>query len=167
VFDLTLRRVSSNDVDALRKAADKEICPMMRSNYFAVKDEQSFLDFCRRHKFEAIKNKENLCGFLHSESMFFQDGEGDDLHWDEEDGIEALPAEALYTCPHSDLVDDLADQLAYDNVAVVMEVDYDKRRWISGSAWAVNSRHETQKVDLDDIYDLARQLGPFVTEASY
>lgn len=138
---------------------------MMRSNYFAVKDEQSFLKFCRRHDFKAIRNK-GLHGFLDSDYNFL-DGEDDDLDLDEEDDIENLPAEALDTGPHSDFLDDLANQLAYDNVAVVMEVDNDKMRWMIGKAWAVNSRHETREVNLDDIYELAHQLGPFVTEACY
>ncbi len=138
---------------------------MMRSNYFAVKDEQSFLHFCRRHDFKAIKDKD-MHGFLDS-GYDFMDGEDDDLDSGEEDDIEELLTEAIDTYPPFEFLDDLANQLAYDNVAVVMQVDNDGMRWITGSAWAVNSRHETREVDLDGIYVLAHQLGPFVTGACY
>ena len=48
-----------------------------------------------------------------------------------------------------------------------MQVNHDKMRWLDGTAWAVNSRHEVREVDLRDIYKLAEQLGPHVTEALY
>ncbi len=111
---------------------------MLRSNYFAVKDAPEFSEFCDRWEFEAIQNSENLHGFLRVEDMFSEEDE---------------------------LLSELADLLAADNVAVVMQVNHDKMRWLDGMAWAVNSRHERQTVALSDIYELARPLGPFVTEA--
>ena len=113
---------------------------MLRSNYFAVQDVPEFFEFCDRWDFEAIQNGENLHGFLCVEDMFSEEDE---------------------------LLDEIADFLAADNVAVVMQVNHDKMRWLDGTAWAVNSRHEVRKVNLRDIYKLAEQLGPFVTEALY
>jgi hypothetical protein len=107
---------------------------MLRSNYYAVQDVPEFFEFCDRWDFEAIQNAENLHGFLCVEEMLFEEDE---------------------------VLNDLADLLAADNVAVVMQVNHDKMRW------AVNSRHETRKVDLRDIYKLAEPLGPFVAEALY
>ena len=113
---------------------------MLRSNYFAVRDVPEFFDFCDRWEFEAIQNSENLHGFLCVEDMF-----------SEEDT----------------LLSELADLIAADNVAVVMQVNHDRMRWLGGAAWAVNSRHERRKVSLEEIYDLAKPLGRFVTQALY
>lgn len=113
---------------------------MLRSNYFAVRDTPEFFEFCDRWDFEAIQNAENLHGFLGAEDSFMEEDE---------------------------LLNEIADLIAADNVAVVMQVNHDKMRWLDGTAWAVNSRYETRKVDLRDIYKLAEQLGPFVTEALY
>ncbi len=113
---------------------------MLRSNYFAVQDAQAFFEFCDRWDFEAIQNSENLYGFLCVEDMFSEEDE---------------------------LLSEIADLIAADNVAVVMQVNHDKMRWLGGSAWAVNSRHERREVHLQDVYDLAKPLGQFVTEALY
>ena len=113
---------------------------MIRSNYFAVQDAQRFFEFCERWNFEAIQNSESLHGFLCTEELFLEE---------------------------DDLLNEIADFIASDNVAVVMQVNHDKMRYLDGTAWAVNSRHESRKVDLRDIYGLAEQLGPYVTEALY
>ena len=113
---------------------------MLRSNYFAVKDTEAFFEFCDRWEFEAIQNTENLHGFLCVEEMLFEEDE---------------------------VLNELADFIATDNVAVVMQVNHDKMRWLDGTAWAINSRHEIRKVELRDIYTLAKPLGSFVTEALY
>ena len=113
---------------------------MLRSNYFAVQDAQSFFEFCERWDFEAIQNSENLHGFLCAEEMFLEE---------------------------DNLLDEIADFIASDNVAVVMQVNHDKMRYLDGTAWAVNRRHESRKVDLRDIYELAGQLGSYVNEALY
>ena len=113
---------------------------MIRSNYFAVKDAEAFFDFCDRWDFEPIQNTENLHGFLCVEEMLFEEDE---------------------------TLNELADFIAADNVAVVMQVNHDKMRWLDGTAWAINSRHERRTVALSDIYKLAEPLGPFVTKALY
>ena len=113
---------------------------MLRSNYFAVQDAQAFFEFCDRWDLEAIQNSEDLHGFLCVEEMLFEEDE---------------------------ILDEIADLIAVDNVAVVMQVNHDKMRWLDGTAWAVNSRHERRTVDLRDIYALAAPLGPYVTEALY
>ena len=91
---------------------------MLRSNYFAVRDVPEFFEFCDRWEFEAIQNTDNLHGFLSAEDSFVEEDE---------------------------VLGELADLLAADNVAVVMQVNHDKMRWLDGMAWAVNSRHEPEK----------------------
>ena len=113
---------------------------MLRSNYFAVRDAPEFLEFCDRWDFEAIRNSENLHGFLCVEEMEFEEDE---------------------------VLDEIADLLAAGNVAVVMQVNHDKMRWLDGAAWAVNTRHERRTVALSDIYKQAEQLGSDVTQALY
>lgn len=66
-----------------------------------------------------------------------------------------------------DIVDLIGRHLADDHVAVVMEVGAEKLRYLTGYAVAVNNRLERRQIHLDDIYDLARQLGPKVGHASY
>ncbi len=113
---------------------------MLRSNYFAVRDVPEFFDFCDHWDFKAIQSAEGLHGFVCADEGLFESDE---------------------------VLDGIADLLAADNVAVVMQVDHDHLRWLDGTAWAVNSRHEQRTVALGDIYDLAKPLGPFVTHALY
>ena len=132
----------------------------MRSNYFAVKHEPGFRFFCRRWKLKPIKNDQGLHGFYREDSVGWGRCESD---FDEEIEDEPLVDASVYGA----FSEELANLLAYENVAVVMEIDHDKLRYLIGTAWAINSKHEKRRVDLDDIYDLAKGLGGFITTASY
>jgi hypothetical protein len=67
----------------------------------------------------------------------------------------------------------LARHLVEGHVAVVMASGYEGMRYVSGSAWAVNSDGESRWISLEGIYALAEELrldtdgAPEVTEASY
>lgn len=147
---------------------------MLRSNYFAVKDEESFRRFCRRWGLKLIGDTEGRFGFLDAESKHFQSHEdrgeyflgwrGDRDDEDLDDGDDEGPIE-----PHesASFPEQLAALLAYDNVAVVVEVDHDRMRYLTGTAWAVNSRNETKDLALEDIYEVAAGLGQYVTRAEY
>ncbi|HTE91774.1 MAG TPA: hypothetical protein VK639_22680 [Terriglobales bacterium] len=47
------------------------------------------------------------------------------------------------------------------------EAGAEKCRYVTGWALAVNSKGETRRVSLQDIYDLAGQIGEHVTKAEY
>ena len=66
-----------------------------------------------------------------------------------------------------DLAGELAVHLEDGWVAVLMEAGAEKCRYVANWALAVNSKGETRRVSLEDIYELAGQIGEHVTEAEY
>lgn len=54
----------------------------------------------------------------------------------------------------------IAAHLVEGEVAVFVEVGQEKMRYLGGTTVAVNASGETRRVDLDDIYDLAKELAP-------
>lgn len=121
---------------------------LVRSNYFAVQDEQSFLSFCNRHGLGVIQQGDNprLFGFL-------SDGQEQPFLDLEEGG---------------DYIAELSQHLADGSVAVVMQVGNDKMRFFLGHCWALNNKGHVREIDLSDIYDAAQPLGSIpVTRAEY
>lgn len=127
-----------------------------RSNYFAVKDVAQFQRFCQEFQLEMItdtEQDETLYGFLGPEH---------------ESGIPVTRYnEATDEWEEADLLAMLATHLAEDYVAIVMEVGYEKLRYLIGVAHAVNAAGETIDVDLDEIYARAAHLGPHRTNCTY
>lgn len=69
---------------------------------------------------------------------------------------------------HYQSVDELvAAHLVKGDVAVFMEVGFEKMRFLSGIAVAVNHKNETRALGLDDIYGLAKSLGENITTATF
>lgn len=54
----------------------------------------------------------------------------------------------------------VGSHLVEGQVAVFIEVGQEKMRYLGGTAVAVNSEGETRRVDLEDIYDLAKEIAP-------
>lgn len=113
-----------------------------RSNYFFVKDKDAF----------ASRMAE-----LHVEVGELEDGRVwvhplDDGGWpssveDEDGGLEF------------DIEEEIATHLQPGDVAVLMEVGYEKLRYLMGFAVAINSAGHTRTVSIDDIMFLAHDLG--------
>jgi hypothetical protein len=57
--------------------------------------------------------------------------------------------------------------LADDQVAIIMGSGAEKLRYISGWALAFNNKGESKFISLDNIYDLAKELGSKITTATY
>ena len=119
-----------------------------RSNYFAVKDVAQFQSFCDEFQLELITKRdasEPLYGFLN------QGNEG------------GLPTarydEVTQDWEDADLLRTLATHLVEDYVAIVMEVGFEKMRYLVGEAHAVNAKGEIINVELDEIYGRAASLG--------
>lgn len=119
-----------------------------RSNYFAVKDVAQFQQFCDEFQLEMITKTDaaqTLYGFLN------QGNEG------------GLPTsrydEATQDWEDADLLSMLATHLAEDYVAIVMEVGFEKMRYLVGEAHAVNAKGDIISVELDEIYERAASLG--------
>jgi hypothetical protein len=127
-----------------------------RSNYFAVKDVAQFQAFCAAFQLEMIRDTENnqtLYGFLN---------EGN------ESGLPATRYnEATDDWEEVDFMCELAAHLTDGYVAIVMEVGYEKMRYLIGVARAVNAAGEMVEVDLDEIYARAAALGPRRTSCTY
>lgn len=119
-----------------------------RSNYFAVKDVAQFQQFCDEFQLEMITKTddgETLYGFLD------QGNEG---------GIPAtLFNEATQDWEDADLLTALAAHLVEDYVAIVMEVGFEKMRYLVGEAHAVNAKGDIISVELDEIYERSAVLG--------
>ncbi|MBS1808813.1 MAG: hypothetical protein JST84_11520 [Acidobacteria bacterium] len=126
-----------------------------RSNYFAVKDVAQFQAFCAAFQLEMITDTENnqtLYGFLN---------EGN------EGGIPVTRYnEATDDWEEVDLLGELAAHLMEDYVAIVMEVGFEKMRYLIGMAHAVNAAGERMEVDLDEIYERSAVLGRKGTSCS-
>jgi hypothetical protein len=73
----------------------------------------------------------------------------------------------------TDEYDDLAWEVIIGNhlkdgeVCVLMETGAEKYRYLSGWAIAFNNKGETRRVDITDIYNLAKELGTGITQAEY
>lgn len=127
-----------------------------RSNYFAVKDVAQFQTFCTAFQLELITTTEDnqtLYGFLNEDS---------------EGGIPVTRfREATDDGEEADFMSELAAHLLDDYVAIVMEIGYEKMRYLSGSAYAVNAKGEMMSVELDEIYERSASLGRKGTSCSY
>ena len=127
-----------------------------RSNYFGVKDVAQFQAFCAAFQLEMITTTENnqtLYGFLN------EDNEG---------GIPVTRYhEVTDDWEEADFMSELAAHLMDDYVAIVMEVGYEKMRYLSGIAHAVNAKGEMMSVELDEIYERSAPLGRKGTNCSY
>lgn len=127
-----------------------------RSNYFAVKDVAQFQRFCQEFQMEMISDTEQdetLYGFLGPEH---------------ESGIPVTRYnETTDEWEEADWLAILATHLADDYVAIVMEVGYEKLRYLIGVAHAVNAAGEMVDVDLDEIYSRAASLGQHRTSCTY
>ncbi len=120
----------------------------LRSNYFAVKDETAFNTWCQGLGLEPIKN-DGLIGFLGesvpSDRSNPETGEIDDIDF---------PAE-------------LAAHLVEGHVAIFREIGHEKMRYLVGHTLAVNAKGDTRQINLDSIYDSAKELGEHATLCEY
>lgn len=127
-----------------------------RSNYFAVKDVAQFQAFCAAFQLEMITKTENnqtLYGFLN---------EGNEA------GIPVTRYnEATDDWEEAEFMGELAAHLTDGYVAIVMEVGWEKLRYLIGVAHAVNAAGEMLDVDLDEIYARVAALGPHRTSCTY
>ena len=106
-----------------------------RSNYFGVKNVDAFRQFCKKHNLEFIE-KDSRCGFLMTDGT---EGGFSISGWDSENEEE------------TDVLAEIAEHLAADQVAIVMEVGQEKLRYLVGRAWLVNADGEQKFLSLADL----------------
>ncbi|MFN7931015.1 MAG: hypothetical protein U0Y68_24430 [Blastocatellia bacterium] len=127
-----------------------------RSNYFAVKNVAQFQAFCTAFQLEMItglENNQTLYGFLNGGN---------------ESGLPATRYnDVIDDWEEVDFMNELATHLLDGHVAIVMEVGYEKLRYLIGVAQAVNAAGEMMEVDLEEIYMRAAALGLHRTSCTY
>jgi hypothetical protein len=133
-------------------------CATARSSYFKVKDVEAFKNWCWSLDIEPIDGDpaDNKTGLV---AMISGTPNGD--------GWPSSRVNDKDEAADIDLTAELAAHLEDGWVAVLMEAGSEKCRYIIGFALAVNSKGETRRVSLQDIYDLAKQIGENVTDAEY
>jgi len=128
-----------------------------RTNYFRVKDVDAFNKWIKQFRgLETIvQERQGTVGIL------FDDGvptyrwgtiEGDEIDFNE---VEI------------DFMEELALHLADEEVAVLQEVGAENLRFVNGYAIAVNNKGGRRDISLENIYDLAKELGSKITRAEY
>ena len=128
-----------------------------RSNYFAVKDTNAFLDEMTQYPVEVITQEKDgvtLYGFVDADA----DGGADVWSkWDEDiaDTVEIDWAEVFKR------------HLQDDWVAVIVSVGWEKYRYFQGDTVAFNNKGESKTINLEHIYELASDLGSNRTYATY
>jgi len=142
--------------------------PTWRSNTFKVKDLEKFMAWCNEWPgMEIVEDNE-------------MKGKGDSAKPTGEKLVTLLQAEDsesgipsyFYNQETGEEVDrdflvELATHLVSGWVAVLMEIGYEKLRYLTGVAVAVNNKGEIERVSLSDIYEVAKKLGKHVTVAEY
>lgn len=109
-----------------------------RSNYFKVKDVEKFKELLDEHYLTFIQLKgTDLVGFL------------------AEDG---LPAWDRETDEEIDFMDLVSKHLVKGDVAIIIGNGFEKMRYLTGFAAAVNSRGTAVYISVEDIYKKAEKL---------
>jgi len=117
-----------------------------RSNYFKVKNKRAFKADCDKMGVGVWDDRKDGRVGIYPES----DDEGG---WPSESWPE--DADDAY---EFDVCDVISAHLVEGEVAILLEAGAEKLRYVHGHAIAVNSKGETRKVMLNDIYDLAKEL---------
>ena len=120
-----------------------------RSNYFKVQDDEQFKEFCYKWFVEPIEEK-GKWGFICT--GYF--GNLPDEEYGENDDLIGY---------FNDFLKGLSGHLCDDEVAVLMEVGACKLIYLTGKAIAINNRGEKREVNLEQIYDLAKDIGKNIT----
>ena len=127
-----------------------------RSNYVKVTDIEKFKELCGERNLEFWKSdreKEKVgCVSIND------DGSYNTYVYDEESGDETeLP----------DFLDEVSKILQDEEVFIWMCNGSEKLRYLTGFAYAINNKGDKKSIDIDDIYDLSKDLGKNITLAQY
>ena len=128
-----------------------------RTNYFLVKDAEAFKAEMANYEVNVIEQQ------MHGETgygILDADSDGGGLQWsqfnEETEDYDDLAWEDI-----------IGKHLKDGSVCVLMETGAEKYRYLTGWAVAFNNKGESRRVNLTDIYDLAKELGTDVVLAEY
>lgn len=134
-----------------------------RSNYFRVKDEEKFKEWVGATSLKILtgsrKSEPDKAGvrrFAIAPGDYCEGGWPSTLYDEETDEDRDV-----------DVAEELAEHLADDEVAILMEAGSEGERYVTGWAVAVNNKGGYEQVGLDDIYKKAAHLGENITQAEY
>jgi hypothetical protein len=128
-----------------------------RSNYFAVKDADAFRAATAPFDVEVITDTPtDGAGTLYA------------LLCDTDNGWPTtLCDEATGEDREVDFATVVAEHLAHDHVAILMESGHQKLQYVGGHAVAIDGGGERREVSLDDIYRCATELGNVASRAEW
>ncbi len=126
-----------------------------RTNYFAVRDMAAFQAAMAPFDVQIVHNTSDsqLVAVLSTHP----DGAGWPSYRVDEETDETIEVDFVHL---------IAEHLADDYVAVLIEAGAEKLAYVGGYAVAVNHAGDIRTVSLDDIYGLAGELGKHVTQAA-
>jgi len=129
-----------------------------RTNYFAVKDAEAFKNEIGQYPVNVIEEAHSVEGTLYGFLDNNADGAGMpyDKYDEDTDNYIEIDWEDLFR-----------RHLKDGWVAVMMEAGAEKYRYITGYAVAYNNKGESRKINLDDIYKVALEIGTEITRAEY
>jgi len=114
--------------------------PLFRSNYFRVKDIDAWKTFVDKlGEYKVIEGNEDRVGLLSEGETGFPT-----QIYDEDDHD--------YTS-EIDFAAEVASHLVHGEVAIFMEIGYEKMRYLFGAYWAVNWEGKVLQGSLDEVYD--------------
>ena len=111
-----------------------------RTNYVEVKDKEEFKSYVEKTGGVYIENNEGKVGALYEEDTPC-------CIYDEND--EEIDV---------DVSADIAEMLVDKEVLIIMESGYEKMRYLTGRAIAINNKKETRIIDIFDILKEAQEL---------
>lgn len=128
-----------------------------RSNYFAVKDAEAFTAELENYPVRVITKEVEgvtLYGFLDADD----DGSGEiwSIYNDETEEFDEIDWGHIFK-----------RHLQDDWVAVIITTGSEKYRYFTGDATAYNNKGESKTINLEHIYEFAKDLGSNRTFATY
>jgi hypothetical protein len=132
-----------------------------RTNYFRVKDVDAFNKWIEQ--FGGIEVVRKTIGLETGFGMLFDDGMPT-VRWEIETDADGNEQEGDVEI---DFMDELAEHLADDEVAIFQEAGAENMRYVNGYSIAVNNKGERREISINNIYDLAKELGTNITRAEY
>jgi hypothetical protein len=140
-----------------------------RTNYFRVKDVDAFNKWIKQFSgLETIvQERQGTVGILFDDGVPTYRWGTEPIEGDEIDlTLPSLPTRMADEV-EIDFMEELALHLADEEVAVLQEVGAENLRFVNGYAIAVNNKGERRDISLENIYDLAKELGSNITKAEY
>lgn len=116
-----------------------------RSNYFRVKDLPDFDAFCRKWDLAKTEREERV-GFLVNSEHGLNTG----YYYDPETGEDV----------EANFEQELSSHLLDGEVAIVIQIGWEKLRYLTAWAWAVNHEGKLAACDISEIYERAKELNP-------